>query len=158
MVIELILMLLRYAFLILLYLFILVLFKMMVQDLYGSKEVLGHKKTRLGLVVKKRGDQSTMELGQFIPLTESLSIGRYADNDLALGDPHVSANHARIYWLRGSWYLEDLGSTNGTFLNGKRIRGKKRLQRGDLLQIGDITFQVVRWENAHSGTDRSGLN
>lgn len=156
--IEQVLMILRYAFLILLYLFIFTLFRAVVKDLHEFSRGTAARAINLGLIVRGRGDSSNLELGQFFPLKKQLTIGRYADNDLAIADPHVSAEHAIIRQERGSWYIEDLGSTNGTFLNGKRMKGKKRLQMGDMLQIGDITFQVVRWENENSSTVRNGLS
>jgi ABC-type multidrug transport system ATPase subunit/pSer/pThr/pTyr-binding forkhead associated (FHA) protein len=52
---------------------------------------------------------------------DTLTIGRDADNGLALPDPRVSRHHARLSWSAGAWWLEDLGSANGTFAGGRRI-------------------------------------
>lgn len=62
-------------------------------------------------------------------------IGRAPDNDLAITDPTVSAYHARIYTYLTASYIEDLDSTNGTFVNGKRI-SKHILKAGDIVRMG----------------------
>lgn len=62
-------------------------------------------------------------------------IGRAHDNDLAVSDPTVSAHHARIYTYLTASYIEDLGSTNGTFINNKRVK-KHVLKAGDVIRLG----------------------
>lgn len=71
------------------------------------------------------------------------SIGRGLDNQIILEDPMVSRHHAEIY-LRGSeWYIKDLNSTNGTYVNGHAIR-EKALEHGDRITLGsvDIRFSL----------------
>ncbi len=77
------------------------------------------------------------ELGQ-----GSLSIGRSQDNDLSINDPAVSSHHAQIVTVFDSSYVEDLGSTNGTFVNGKSVK-THTLHNGDVLTMGhyQILFQ-----------------
>ena len=58
---------------------------------------------------------------QKIPLTDKLTIGRMEDNDVVLSESHVSRHHCSIQKLQGNFFLKDEDSTNGTFLNGKRI-------------------------------------
>ena len=72
----------------------------------------------------------------------SLSIGRNKDNALRIDDPAVSNHHAQIVTVFDSSYVEDLGSTNGSFVNGKRIKSHT-LHNGDVLTIGhyQILFQ-----------------
>jgi pSer/pThr/pTyr-binding forkhead associated (FHA) protein len=73
------------------------------------------------------------------------TIGRSDDNVLVLdGDDYASAHHARVEsGLDGTWVL-DLGSTNGTYVNGERIEGRRRLHEGDLLQVGDTELAFER--------------
>lgn len=66
---------------------------------------------------------------------DSISIGRRHGNDIQINDMTVSGRHALITALVGNTYVEDLGSTNGTLLNGKRVR-KLLLKHGDVIQIG----------------------
>ncbi|MFH1620045.1 MAG: FHA domain-containing protein, partial [bacterium] len=51
----------------------------------------------------------------------SFSVGRKSDNDIAIDHPAVSGHHCKIYLSGGTFFVEDLGSTNGTFVNGKKI-------------------------------------
>jgi pSer/pThr/pTyr-binding forkhead associated (FHA) protein len=82
----------------------------------------------------------TVEAGP-VPTT----IGRSEDNVLVLdGDDYASGRHARVEsGLDGTWVI-DLGSTNGTYVNGERIEGRTRLHEGDLLQVGDTELRFER--------------
>jgi pSer/pThr/pTyr-binding forkhead associated (FHA) protein len=73
------------------------------------------------------------------------TIGRSGDNVLVLdGDDYASGHHARVEsGLDGTWVI-DLGSTNGTYVNGERIDGRTRLHEGDLLQVGDTELRFER--------------
>jgi pSer/pThr/pTyr-binding forkhead associated (FHA) protein len=62
---------------------------------------------------------------------------------LALGDDYASNNHARFQIAHGLWYVKDLGSTNGTWLNGRRIHAAQRLKKGDKIKIGRTVVTVV---------------
>ncbi len=77
-----------------------------------------------------------------------LSIGRRSGSSLVLDGPEVSRDHARLVKERGVYVLEDLGSTNGTFLNGRRIE-RARLQPGDEIRIGRATLTVRRLSDGH---------
>ena len=73
------------------------------------------------------------------------TIGRADDNVVVLdGDDYASGRHARVdSGLDGTWVI-DLGSTNGTYVNGERIEGRKRLHEGDLVQVGDTELRYER--------------
>ncbi len=76
--------------------------------------------------------------------TSPLSVGRGANNDVAVHDDEfASARHARIEPRRDGVYVEDMGSTNGTFVNGIRLARERRLQPGDVLRVGetDLRFE-----------------
>jgi predicted component of type VI protein secretion system len=64
-------------------------------------------------------------------------IGREAFNDIVLYDPEVSRNHALIKFHEGRYVIEDLGSTNGTFINGRRITAPMPLHNGDVIDMGE---------------------
>lgn len=80
---------------------------------------------------------SGLQKGQRMPLAERLTIGRSAENDLNLADKQISRKHAVIERLGQGYQLRDLGSANGTFINGSQISQPVRLQPGDLLTIGE---------------------
>jgi pSer/pThr/pTyr-binding forkhead associated (FHA) protein len=62
---------------------------------------------------------------------------------LPVGDDYASNHHARFQAAHGNWYVKDLGSTNGTFLNGRRIHAPQRLKKGDKIKIGRTVVTVV---------------
>lgn len=73
---------------------------------------------------------------------EVTNIGRRSDNDIVLVlDPYVSRKHARITFDEGSYWLEDLNSTNGTWKDGQKITKKEKLKSGDVFRIGDTWLQ-----------------
>jgi pSer/pThr/pTyr-binding forkhead associated (FHA) protein len=83
---------------------------------------------------------NTYEAGP-VPLT----IGRAEDNTVALaGDDFASAHHARIEARRDGVWIVDLDSTNGTYVNGARLDGRRKLREGDVVQIGDTELRFER--------------
>ncbi|MCA1600009.1 MAG: FHA domain-containing protein [Chloroflexi bacterium] len=87
--------------------------------------------------------QSALAPGQRFPLRDTLSIGRSADNDIALEDDWISARHLRLRRQNGAWIAEDLGSTNGTRVNGRPLNGTAPLLTGDVLDLGRVKLKVV---------------
>lgn len=73
----------------------------------------------------------------------SLVLGRSLDCDLAIVTPHVSRQHARLELENDHLYIEDLGSSNGTVVNGKMISGRQVLRHDDELRFHDIIFRVT---------------
>jgi ABC transport system ATP-binding/permease protein len=76
------------------------------------------------------------------PLQDALTIGRDPRNDLVLDDPRVSRRHALLRRVGDSFRIEDLGSTNGSFLNGRRV-DRADLREGDHLQLGGQTLRFA---------------
>ena len=73
-----------------------------------------------------------------------LSIGRTEENDLALlGDPSISARHARIVIDQGQYWLEDLGSTNGTYLGEGKVQGRVLIGPGTVFVVGQTTLELI---------------
>ena len=83
------------------------------------------------------------------PLLETTTIGRGSSNLIPLSDPTASRNHAKVQYDKGSWVVEDLGSTNGIIFNGERVE-KISLSSGDSFQIGKTSFSLVEREIAES--------
>jgi len=85
-----------------------------------------------------------MALRSSVSLRASTSIGRDAGNDVPLTDEAASARHAVLELRDGEWWIEDLGSTNGTLVNGTRIERAERLRFGDELAIGRIGLRLEK--------------
>jgi hypothetical protein len=76
-----------------------------------------------------------------------LTLGRDITNDITINDPEVSRHHLRITRGTDGYTIEDLGSTNGTFINGQRLTGSRALNRGDMIGLGEtvtLTYDVMR--------------
>ena len=83
--------------------------------------------------------------GRVFELGEEVTVGRSPGCAVSLeDDTFVSSIHARVFQRNGELWLEDLGSTNGTWLNNDRVRGLERLQRGDRVKIGSTILEVAR--------------
>jgi hypothetical protein len=77
-----------------------------------------------------------------VPLHDGvLTIGRRSDNDIALLDLEVSRRHARIDYVAPRYYLSDLGSTNGTRVNGRPVDGRQPLHPGDIIEVGSTRLR-----------------
>jgi pSer/pThr/pTyr-binding forkhead associated (FHA) protein len=77
-------------------------------------------------------------------LREPLQIGRAEACHVRLDDRYSSQFHARLYPKDGGWFLEDLGSTNGTYLNRQRVQGTHEIHAGDQIRIGRTTLELKR--------------
>ncbi len=106
-----------------------------------NKDPLGAIDESIGQLMVVSGDERIKE-GQAIQLSKSsLIMGRDDGCDLILGDDYVSKHHAQVLIDKGRPMLEDLGSTNGTYLNGKKISRRMVLKDGDIIKIGGITLR-----------------
>jgi EAL domain-containing protein (putative c-di-GMP-specific phosphodiesterase class I) len=76
--------------------------------------------------------------------TAVFRVGRRQDMDLRIDSPSVSGFHAELFTVEGSLFVRDVGSTNGTFLNGTQITDDTELSNGDCLDLGGTAFQIVR--------------
>jgi hypothetical protein len=76
--------------------------------------------------------------GKVFPLGKNeLFIGRDLSNDVVINDPEISRRHTRLFLQSGTYGVEDMGSTNGTSVNGQRLTGPALLQPGDVLTLGE---------------------
>ncbi len=81
--------------------------------------------------------------GQRHELNLEITIGRAATCDVTIDDSYASQIHARIFRREGEHVLEDLGSTNGTYLNRQKVSSATTLRTGDHLQVGSTVFEVM---------------
>ncbi|WP_235436106.1 FHA domain-containing protein [Gottschalkia purinilytica] len=76
-------------------------------------------------------------------LENEVKIGRSNQNDIVIRDPYLSKNHARIITDEGQFFVEDLKSINGTYINNNRIYDVTKLKNGDRIKVGQIEFLFV---------------
>jgi len=82
--------------------------------------------------------------GRAYELAEEVTVGRAAGCQITLDDTYVSQLHARVFERDGQLYVEDLGSTNGTYLNRKKVSGPIAFRRGDRIQVGKTVLELSR--------------
>jgi hypothetical protein len=140
---------LRFGFLAVLYLFLLWVMRMSLRDLRGVAtpgmetgyhDVAGPvapADTDAWLVVEQGGGLSK---GERFDLFGGISLGRSPDADVRLDDRYASGIHARVFGRSGTYFAEDMNSTNGTLLNSQELHGEAELQPGDSIRIGDTEF------------------
>lgn len=96
---------------------------------------------RASRIVITSGPRSGVELD--LPAT-GLTIGRSSGSGLQIKDDYTSGSHAKIVRWRDQWMVQDLGSTNGTFVDGERVRESTPLRIGSAVRIGTTTFELRR--------------
>lgn len=94
------------------------------------------------LIVKTPG-HSGMRAGVRLVLEPVTVIGRHPRATIQIDDGFVSSEHAQVAWSDGAWWVTDLGSTNGTVLNGKPITVPIGMHFGDIIEIGDVQLQLA---------------
>lgn len=151
---------LKIAFLVLLYVFIWLVVRSATRDLRQAPQesiVLGAAEARelraqnavnssanAGAQARLLVLQSpSLEAGSQVELTAPTSVGRGSENGIQIdGDDFVSSRHARFEVRTDGVWVEDTGSTNGTFVNGARVTTARQLQGGDVVRIGRTDLQV----------------
>jgi pSer/pThr/pTyr-binding forkhead associated (FHA) protein len=86
--------------------------------------------------------RSDTQGGMTFAVNGATVVGRSDQADVVLEDPYASEFHFRLVLSDGSLTVSDLGSTNGTYVNGKRITTPTNLRRGDALQVGKTVMEV----------------
>ena len=132
---------LRLLFLGLLYAFLWSVVRVLLRDLrVAAKE----PSAALGRLVVLSSPNGEPPVGATFALDAVATLGRDVNNAIVLDDDFVSTAHAALTYRGRAWYVEDLGSTNGTFINGNPIDGISPLAFGDELQLGQVRFRLER--------------
>ena len=79
--------------------------------------------------------------GDVLDLDGDVTLGRAATAGVRVDDPFASSAHARVFARGNGMFIEDMGSTNGTFLNGRQLTKPEALQVGDSIRIGDTEYR-----------------
>jgi hypothetical protein len=149
---------LKFGFLAVLYLFLLWVVRSAMRDLarYGGSAAAAEPVEAPGPSRRERGTPDLRagvsprlqvvaamghEPGTTFDVGDGATFGRSDGADIRVDDPFASSAHARIFSRGGFMYLEDMGSTNGTYLNGRQLKTAERLRMADTIRIGDSEYR-----------------
>ena len=132
----------RFILIGLIYVFLYRIIKVMYKDLKEDKK---GTEASAGVEVVSAGTNggNDITIGTVYPLHGSTTIGRMPDNNITIDSQYVSGHHAKIYIKNNTYVVKDMGSTNGTFLNGDKIERPMAIDFGDLIDIGGVVFKVI---------------
>ena len=148
--------LLKFGFLAVLYLFLLWVVRSALKDMAGSGRLPDEeedesrgRRERGAAMDLRSGVRPRLEVvaalgyepGTVFELGDSATVGRSPTADVRIDDPYASSAHARIFPRGQFMYIEDMGSTNGTYLNGRQLRKPEQLRVADTIRIGDTEYR-----------------
>ena len=131
----------RILFLALLYLFLFRIVRGLLRDLRSAAREPGTSLGRLVVVASPSGEPNQ---GRSFDLDAITTLGRDVNNAIVIEDPFASSEHAVLTYRGRGWYVEDLGSTNGTFVNGRAVAAVAPLGFGDEIAIGQVRLRLER--------------
>ena len=132
---------LRLIFLAMLYGFLWMVVRALVRDLRSAAKEPTIELGRLVVVASPSGEPPA---GVAFALDAIATLGRDVNNSIVLEDEFVSATHAALTYRGRAWYVEDIGSTNGTFVNGSQVDGLSPIAFGDEIQLGQVRLRLER--------------
>ncbi len=124
-----------------LYLFLWAVVRVLLRDLRAAAREPGAELGRLVVVSSPSGEPA---VGAAFSLDAVTTLGRDVNATILVEDEFVSGIHAALTYRGRAWYVEDLGSTNGTFVNGSRVEGVAATTFGDELQLGNVRLRLER--------------
>lgn len=131
----------KYIFIIIIYLFIFSIIRLIYLDIRGIDVV--HSGNNVYLKLINRKETLPYRIKEHYSIGKDISLGRKSSNDIVIPDRYISKNHFKIVEDENEHYLEDLNSSNGTYVNGKKIIDIIRLKNGDRINVGKIEFLFV---------------
>jgi pSer/pThr/pTyr-binding forkhead associated (FHA) protein len=143
-VLRILLLVLQLAFVGILYLVLLGFARSLVRDLRRAEAAQQQSLAGIGRLSVLESPEDEPPVGRPIALGPINSIGRNVNNTIFVEDDFASANHAMLTFRGRSWFIEDQGSTNGTYVNGHRIDRPVALSFGDELGIGRVRMRLER--------------
>jgi len=130
----------RILFLGFLYVFLFMVVRVLLRDLRSASR----GPAELGRLVVLASPHAEPPVGSTFPLDALTTLGRDVNNAIVVDDPFASSEHAILTFRGRAWYVEDLGSTNGSFVNGVPVEQVAPLGFGDELQVGEVRFRLDR--------------
>ncbi|KAB3539722.1 FHA domain-containing protein [Alkaliphilus pronyensis] len=134
----------RYVFIALIYYFIYSIIKLIYLDIQAINKQGKRNIDNPYLKLINRKDRLDFNVHEFYDLGEVTTIGRGNKSDIQLADKYISTNHAKITLDEGSYFIEDVGSVNGTYLNNTQIEDVVELKEGDRIGLGQVEFIFVK--------------
>ena len=143
-VLRILLLVLQLGFLALLYLILFGFARSLLRDLRSAEQTQRESRTGIGRLAVLESPEDEPPAGRPISLGPINSIGRNVNNTIYVEDDFASATHAMLTFRGRAWFIEDQGSTNGTYVNGHRIERPVALSYGDELTIGRVRMRLER--------------
>ncbi len=143
-ILRIMLLVLQLAFVAGLYLVLLRFARSLLRDLRSAEQTQLASRSGIGRLSVLESPEDEPPAGSTIALGPINSIGRNVNNTIFVEDDFVSTNHAMLTFRGRSWYVEDQGSTNGTYVNGHRIDRPVALSFGDELTVGRVRMRLDR--------------
>ena len=143
-ILRILLLILQLGFVALLYLVMMRFAGSLLRDLRSAEEAQISSRSGIGRLSVLESPADEPPSGSTIALGPINSIGRNVNNTIFVEDDFVSANHAMLTFRGRSWFVEDQGSTNGTYVNGHRIDRPVALSFGDELTLGRVRMRLDR--------------
>ncbi len=141
---RILLLVLQLGFLAILYLILFGFARSLLRDLRSAEQTQRASLTGIGRLAVLESPEDQPPTGRTIALGPINSIGRNVNNTIFVEDDFASTNHAMLTFRGRSWFIEDQGSTNGTYVNGHRIERPVALSFGDELTIGRVRMRLER--------------
>ncbi len=95
------------------------------------------------LMVADSGESTNLRRGDVFDLEPVTVIGRHPRATIVVDSSFMSSEHAQLSWEQDRWWVSDLRSTNGTYVNGTQIRVPTGIRAGDFIEVGGVRFQLV---------------
>ena len=136
----------KYLFITIIYVFIFAIIRMIYLDIRNMNVCKKRMAPKNCAYLELMNDRETLyfEVKEFYPMTsEVIVIGRSQDCNIQIDDFYLSGHHTKLWYEEEEWHIEDMGSTNGTYINGKKLKKEMILDNGDIIRMGQLDFLVV---------------
>ncbi len=131
----------KYFFVFIIYMFIFVIIRMIYLDIRAMETRQNDSATYIKLL--NRLDSLPYRVEDSYSIEDELTLGRGKDNSIVIKDPYISKHHFKISKDEGQYFIVDLESSNGTYLNRTRISDASRIANGDVIGVGELEFIFV---------------